>query len=89
MLTTNQSREVSKTGGSGRNLLHNEGGNCMTQENNGEKTAKSSRNGEIISPAPAVRSYKARLYVSDLYSGMVQGKNLYGTKKVGLPRRIF
>ena len=61
----------------------------MTQENNGEKTAKSSRNGEIISPAPAVRSYKDRLYVSDLYSGMVQGKNLYGTKKVGLPTPHF
>ena len=61
----------------------------MTQENNGEKTAKSSRNVEIISPAPAVRSYKDRLYVSDLYSGMVQGKNLYGTKKVGLPTPHF
>ena len=134
----------------------------MTQENNGEKTAKSSRNVEIISPAPAARSYKARLfemifhkkdellklynavngtdyqdpelleintlenavymsmkndisfiidfqlylyehqstyspnlplryllYVSDLYSGMVQGKNLYGTKKVGLPTPHF
>ena len=34
----------------------------MTQENNGEKTAKSSRNVEIISPAPAARSYKARLF---------------------------
>ena len=60
----------------------------MTQENNGEKTAKSSRNGEIISPAPAVRSYKARLYVSDLYSGMGRGRICTEQKRSVFPHRI-